>query len=281
MTTPFLLLGTHYHPGSEQTLARQARARASLEALRGVKLVNLQFPDAVIEIPGFETVPQLLNDSNKITGREGVRKPVGNEAFDRLAACAEAAGLPYFAWVNSDITVLQSAIDLVEQRKPDAVIYSRMDFDAESGEDRGMFCGGLDMFVISTAWWQRNRFRYRPYVNSEAFWDPIYATIAMCHGGSLIENRQGLIRHEMHDRVWRESPFGPHNRHLATLDTLYLNIWTRYRDELLARRAAGATLEEELAWQKEAFRWPPPLLARAWHVGRCVKAWLRRRRASR
>jgi hypothetical protein len=275
--SPRLLLGTHYHPGSPETLARQARARASLLALAGVRLVNLQFPDSVLEFEGFRTAPRLFDDSVRATGREGPRKPIGREAFDRLAECAREESLPYFGWVNSDIIVTREAVEFVHAHDYDAVIFSRMDFDGATGADLGMLLGGLDAFVISTAWWAAHRERYRPYVNSESYWDPIYATLALCHGHAILLNRTGLIRHEAHPKVWRESPFADYNRHFAALDTLYLDQWQRYRDRLAAMRAAGASEDEELAWQRAAFHWPPPLAKRLWHLGRCARAWARHR----
>lgn len=262
-----LLLGTHYHPGAPETLARQARARASLLALEGVRLVNLQFPDSVLEFEGFRTVPRLLDDSVRATGRAGPRKPIGREAFDRLAECAREESRPYFGWVNSDIVVTPAAVEFVNIHNYDAVIFSRMDFEGGSGADLGMLLGGLDAFVFSTAWWTAHRERFRPYVNSESYWDPIYATIALCHGRAIVLNRTGLIRHEAHPKVWRESPFTEYNRYFAALDTLYLDQWYRYRDRLAGMRAAGAGEAQELAWQSAAFSWPPALSKRLWHRG--------------
>jgi len=275
-----LLLGTHYHPGSPETLRRQARAREALRQLPDVHLVNLQFPDAIIEVEGFRTVPRLLDDSVQASGCAGTRKPIGREAFDCLAECARKEGAPFFGWVNSDIIVTPPAVDFVLANEYDAVIFSRMDFDGDTGRDLGMLLGGLDAFVFSTAWWEANRQRFRPYVNSEAYWDPIYATIALCHGHALLLNRTGYIRHEAHPKVWNQSPFSAYNRHLATLDTLYLDQWYRYRDRLAEMRGAGATEEEELAWQRAAFHWPPSPARRLWHLGRCAKAWMRQRLAT-
>ncbi len=272
-----LLLGTHYHPGSPETLARQARARDSLLRLEDVRLVNLQFPDAAIEAEGFRTVPRLFDDSVRATGRAGTRKPIGRESFDRLAECAQEEVLPFFGWVNSDIIITPEAVEFVSTHDYDAVIYSRMDFDGATGRDLGMQLGGLDAFVFSTKWWAAHRERFRPYVNSESYWDPIYAALALCHGRAIVLNRTALIRHETHPKVWRDSPFADHNRHLATLDTLYLDQWYHYRDQLVEMRAAGAGEEDELAWQRTAFHWPPSPGQRLRHLGRCAKAWMQHR----
>jgi len=213
----------------------------------------------------------------KASGRAGVRKPLGREAFDRLAECAAEAGCRYFGWVNSDITVTPAALEFVRAGTHDAVIFSRMDFDPATGADAGMFVGGLDAFFISPGWWREHRRRYRPYVNSEAYWDPVYATIALCHGRSVVWNRTGLVRHEMHPKVWRESPFGDYNRYFASLDTLYFNEWLAYRELLAGLRAAGASEAEEMELQRRSFHWPPSLIARCIQAGRALKAHLRYR----
>ncbi len=276
-----LLLGTHYHPGSPETLGRQRRASEALRQLEGVRLVNLQFRDAIIEVEGFRTVPRLLDDSVRASGCAGPRKPIGREAFDRLAECAREENIPRFGWVNSDIIVTPAAVELALANDDDAVIFSRMDFEGGTGRDLGILLGGLDAFVFSAHWWGENCQRFRPYVNSEAFWDPIYATIALCHGRARLLNRTGFIRHEAHPKVWSESPFAAYNRYFATLDSLYLNQWYRYRDHLAEVRQAGATEEEEFAWQRAAFHWPPSRAQRLWHLGRCAKAWARRQLRSK
>src|SRR5437773_669960 len=97
------------------------------------------------------------------------------------------------------------------------------------------FAGGplIECDGFETLAGMRNRRRFRRYVNSEAYWDPIYATIALCHARAVLLNREGLIRHEAHPRAWRESPFADYNRYLASLDTLYFSIWDKYKRRLL------------------------------------------------
>jgi len=272
MNTKPILIGTHYHPGTAETLGRQERARQSLAELSDVRLVNLQFHDAATDVAGFRTVPRLFEDSIKATGRQGTRKPIGSEAFQRLAECARDEGCEFFGWVNSDVIVTPTALELVRSKGQDAVLFSRMDFDPATGADLGIETGGIDAFFFSVAWWEAHATLFRPYVNSEAFWDPVYAAIALCRGRAFLENHMGLIRHEAHLKAWKDSPFAAYNQNLATLDSLYLNQWLRYRDRLREMRAAGCTLEDELGWQFEAFRWPPSLVSRLWPAGRCLKA---------
>lgn len=264
-----LLLGTHYHPGGASGLRRQVQARESLLALKRVKLVNLQFPDFVIHVRGMQTVPELHSDSIKVTGQRGVRKPIGSEAFQRLAEAAEREGCPYFAWVNADILVTQAAVDRVLDGGLDACIFPRIDFSGVSGAETRLFWGGQDMFAFRVDWWRQNRQRFRPYVNSEAYWDNVYTAITLCHGRAHYFNRSKLIRHEEHPRAWSESPFSAYNSRLASLDCAYYRMWDRYERHVLSHLSKGTYEGAESALQKDVFRWPPPLpeLMRHWYAG--------------
>ncbi len=272
-----LLLGTHYHPAGATGLRRQAAARASLLQLRRVELVNLQFPDAVIEVSGVPTVPELHSDSIKATGHNGVRKPIGSECFQRLSEQAEQQGCEYFAWVNADIHVTQAAVDRVLESELDAVIFTRMDFSGVTGTDTRPFWGGQDMFAFRVNWWKENAHRFRPYVNSEAYWDNVYTAVTLCHGRSELLNRSGLIRHEEHPRAWAQSPFADYNFRLASLDCAYYRMWDRYERRVLALLGEGSYEAAEPALQQRIFRWPPPVpeLLRHWFSQFRVKAgWL-------
>lgn len=267
-----LLLGTHYHPGKGTTLARQHRARRSLLGLNGVKLVNLQFPDAVVEVGGIETCPRLLNDSCKASGNLGVRKPIGNEAFTRLAEAAKGCGCRYFAWVNADIVVTQEAVDLVLREDFESYIFSRQDFSGATGRDTRSFWGGQDMFAIEVAWWESNQSRFRAYVNSESYWDNVYAAILLCHSRGNLLTRGNWIRHEEHPRAWEESPFTAYNTRLAALDDIYYQKWDRYEAGITQSLSKGCWHTEEPSLRERVFCWPPTAVERL----KQVPGWLRR-----
>lgn len=272
------VIGTHFHPGGGDVQRRQQMCQESLRRLTGTCLVNLQFPDGWrMDVEGFETAAILRTDSIKASGRKGVRKPVVSELCDRLAEQARTRGAAYFCALNSDIVVSPALLERVLATPADVCIFSRMDFSAETGQDLGMFSGGQDCFVFRTAWWFANRARFRPYVIGEAFWDNIFTAVALAHGRAVLFNRAGLIRHEEHPRVWRESPFASYNRYLASLDTLYLDLWHAYLRRLAELRAAGASEAEESALQRECFRFQPSAAARLWQKGRSLKAFLRYR----
>ena len=268
-----LLLGTHYHPGGASGLRRQARARESLLALKRVKLVNLQFPDSVIEARGLETLPELHSDSIKVTGQQGVRKPIGSECFQRLAEAAGCEGCSHFAWVNADILVTQAAVDRVLDGGLDASIFTRIDFSGVTGAETRPFWGGQDMFAYHVDWWRQNQHRFRPYVNSEAYWDNVYTAVTLCHGRAELFNRSKLIRHEEHPRAWAESPFSAYNSRLASMDCAYYRMWDRYERVVLEHLSRGTYEGTEPALQMEVFRWPPSLaeLLRHWYVGLRLK----------
>src|SRR5205814_1189457 len=79
--------GTHVHPATGEAERRQQNGLQSLRSLRNVVPMNLQFHDRVDlrNADGLETHPVLRQDSRTVSGRDGVRKPVVSEMFQRLA----------------------------------------------------------------------------------------------------------------------------------------------------------------------------------------------------
>jgi hypothetical protein len=270
-----LLLGVNAFDASGDAARRQAHALESWRALAGVRLANLQWPDDVVEVDGFETLPVLRADSRTVSGRAGRRLPVLNEAFDRLADAAEAAGHAWFGYANSDIHWSQAAVDRVTGGGPDAWAFSRMDVDPATGRDLEMVTAGIDGFVVSVAWWRANRRRFRGYIGGEPVWDNVYAAILLRHAGAVLVNREPLLRHERHPAGdWRRSPFARYIAYLAALDRLHFSRWAVYHHHLLLLRERGAAAEEEERLQREVFRGPEPLSGRLLQGARVLKAWL-------
>jgi len=272
-----LVLGTQVYEGAPDAMARQTRAVEALVALRNVIPLNVQWADAPYEWSGLETIAVLRQDSATVTGLPmRRRKPIMPELFDALADAAAARGCPAFGFLNADIIVSQAAVDLVARENNDGCMFSRMDVDAATGADRGIMLNGLDLFVFAVAWWRRERRRFRPYILGEWFYDPVFAAILMSHGRGTIANRNGDIRHAMH----QHAPHGPlshYNGYLAAIDAAYFSLWAQYRSRLDALRARDASAEEERALQRDVFRWQPSLVKRAVQAGRSAKAWLRYR----
>ncbi|MCE9609401.1 MAG: hypothetical protein K8R23_04145 [Chthoniobacter sp.] len=274
---PGILVGTHYHAGDEAALCRQSDAHLSICKLHNVQRVNLQFASGpVIENEGFTTVARLRKDSSKVSGLKGPRKPVLNEICSLLAEIAVSQKLPYFMLVNSDEMIMPPLVELVLSQGLDAYIFSRMDFNRETGEDMGMLVGGQGCWVMHTEWWHRHGWRIRPYIMGEAYIDTILTTKLLCHGRTRLFNRGGeFVRHEAHPRRWPDSPFLNYTRYLASLDSLYLSIWHEYIDCLEKLRHVRAPEAEEIALQDKVFKYQPSLFARFFQIGRASKAYIR------
>ncbi|HEX8694938.1 MAG TPA: hypothetical protein VF746_21185 [Longimicrobium sp.] len=270
-----LLLGTHVHPAEGDAARRQAAALDTLRGLDGVRLVNLQWPDGVIDVPGFRTVASLRADSVAATGRAGRRKPLVTELFDGLCACAEEEGLGAFCFTNSDVHVSQALVDEVLAVPLDGRAVSRMDFDGATGAGLGVVTRGVDTFAVRAEWWRAHRRRFRPYVVGEAVWDNVYAAILLSHGDARLLNRGTWTRHERHATAWTASPFADYTRLLAALDRPYFSLWARYHAGLVELRARGAPDAEEDALQRRVFRFRPSPAERAVQAGRALKARLR------
>src|SRR5260370_3796865 len=135
-----IVLGTHVYPATGAVERRQQNGLQSLRSLRHVVLMNLQFYDRVNlrSADGFETCPVLRQDSQIVSGRDGVRKPIVSEMFQRLAEHARGQDCRYFGFVNSDILVGQEAIELACGGGKQATIFSRMALAGPKGRDFGL-----------------------------------------------------------------------------------------------------------------------------------------------
>ena len=259
-------------------MRRQQRAIDALLELRRVTPLNVQWVDEVYERPELETVAVLRQDSRTMTGLAVRRKPIMPELFDALADAASSRGSPHFGFFNADILVSQAVVDAVEREGKETYAFSRMDYDRETGRDLGLMPDGLDVFVFTVEWWRRNRHRFRAYILSEWFYDPVFGAILMCHGDGLILNRDGEIRHEAHPALPPRGAMSHYNGYLAALDSRYFSLWARYRHRLDAARSRHASESDERALQRDVFVWRPSLPASVWQVGRSMKAALRYRR---
>ena len=281
-----LLLGTNAFPAPGEGGRRQAEALATWRGLQGVVLANLQWPDDVYPVDGFETHPVLRADSHTVTGRTGRRLPVMNELFDRLAELAEARGHAWFAFANSDISITQAAVDRILTGGFEGYAFARMDYDPETREDLDMVVAGTDLYAMRVDWWRTHRRRFRPYIASEGVWDNVYAAILLAHADAVVLHRDPLIRHERHPPGdWAASPFARWVNYMAALDRPYFTLWAVYYHRLMEMRARGPVDEAaELALQREVFRYRPSPLQRAVQAGRALKAaarWYARPRSDR
>ena len=246
-----MVIGTRYYPAEGDSERRQARSRASLLALDGVIPVNLQFADETYRPEGFRTLPVLRQDSWTITGvADGARKPIVSEMFDALADVACAERRRYFAYLNADIVVTPAAIERVRQQDGDGFAISRVDVNPATGAELGVEIFGIDMFVVDTAWWLRERRRFRPYIAGEMAWDDVYASIICAHGrGEIVNERPGIL-HESHPTLWREGPFAEYNGFLAALDAPYFSRWVQYATRLDEALKAGRPIDRRALAQE-------------------------------
>jgi hypothetical protein len=272
-----ILFGTNVYPAKGDAERRQANGVASLTSLKGVRLVNFCLPGEELVVEGFAESLRLTSDARTLTGRVGPRKPSVSEIFNALAARADELGLPYFAFVNSDILVSQEAVDAVSARGARAHVFSRFDFDGSDGRDLGVVPWGTDLFVVESRWWLDNTRRFRSYLLGEPVWDNVYTSKLLCHAGAILYNRQPFIRHEAHPAAWRKSPFAQYVRLLAALDAAYFSLWVNYIERLEQLRDAGAGEEEEIALQREVFRLRQGVSGVAVQAARGIKARLRYR----
>ena len=267
-----LLIGTHTYAASGDAAERQAAGLESLARLDRAQIVDLQFADAPHHVDRVETLAVLRKDSRTVSRRDGPRKGIVSEIFDVLAAEARRRGIRYCCFTNADIIWSQAAVDWILASGKEACILSRRDVDG--AHEKGIELAGLDAVAIDASWWPRHRHRFRDYIVGEICWDNSYTAILMCHADAALENRRGLIRHQVHASA-SHSAFGDYIRYLAALDAGYFHLWCRYWEQLLAMRQRGAPASDEERLAREVFVWRPTPGARLLQAARNVKARLR------
>jgi hypothetical protein len=272
-----VLVGTHTYDAAGDAGRRQAAAIASLRQLKDAALVNVQFADGAHDADGLETRAVLARDARTVTRRAGPRKAIVSDILDALCDEAEARGARVFCYANADILIAQDAIDVMASGAHEALLFSREDFDGQSGASLGMCTSGTDAIALSPAWWRANRFRFRPYIAGEAVWDNVYTAIVMCHAEARLENRRPLVRHEAHGAAWTPGagPYAHYTQYLAALDSGYFALWCRYWAGLQDLRRRGAPERDEAALARDVFVWRPGPAARLVQQLRTVKAAMR------
>ncbi|HMC75819.1 MAG TPA: hypothetical protein VKH34_01760 [Vicinamibacterales bacterium] len=250
-----LVLGTHLYPAHGAAATRLRHALDSWTRLPGVRLINLQFAGdpAPSTHAAFETLAVLREDSRTLSGCDGPRKPSVREMLDHLVAAAAASGGQYAGFSNADIVISPAAIARVAAGTRDAVIFSRMDVDPETGDPHGESLGGQDTLFIRTAAYRSLRPRLRPYIIGEAPWDVAYTSILLSHCDADLVNRGDECRHVAHDMIWRDSPFAGYSHRLARRDWVYFARWYRYYNAAKSMRAAGRPAAEEAAARDAVF----------------------------
>ena len=271
-----MLIGTHTFAARGEGARRQDAAVASLRALHGVEIVNLQPSSDPHQMGGIETLAVLTRTSNSVSQRSGPAKPVMSDIFDALAQEASRRGLEHFVFTNADILISQEAVDRVRDARLETCVFSRQDFDGATGKSKGFELAGTDVFACSTSWWTLHRHRFRPYIAGEGGWDNVYTAIMMVHSNGVIENRRPLVRHEAHSRGAMTSPyFGVYTNDLAALDSWYFDRWCKYWEALIQLRAAEAPEEMEQALRRRIFTWPPSTFDNLRQQARSLKARIR------
>jgi hypothetical protein len=270
-----ILLGTSVS-GRAGAAAREAPAQASLAALASAGAaicLNLSFHDDPPAPSPLESLPRLRLDARQVSGVSGPRKPVVSEMLDVLVSEAERRGIGRAGIVNGDIVVTPAAVECAAATPLRAVALART--DRGNGAPDSLLRHGLDMFTCDVSFWRRERRRFRAYLLGEPVWDNVYAAIAACHGGGIV-NRAGLLVHARHPSAFAASPYARYIQLLAARDSAYFSLWCAY----VARAGAGGPgaldAAADAAMQREIFQAPGRA---AGAIGMARAAWWRARQA--
>ena len=236
-------------------MARQRRGMASLLRLSRCHTVNLQFASRWknIEYPGVETLPVLNSDSCAASGVAGVRKPLLSELFSRLAQVARTRGIPYFGFINSDVILLREMIEEVNRGRHECYMASRKDMDAEGKLADGYLVQGVDLWIMSVGFHEREGWRLPAAIVGEFGGDNLCASIALTHGDGFLINHRTVCLHETHENRWINSPFAEYNHLQCIRQGYYFSAWARYIAAISAQNAINQSDAEVRRLQQSCF----------------------------
>jgi hypothetical protein len=270
-----MLLGTSISGRAGDTARRESAAQASLAALMDQGLaeaVNLLFADETSSGGAVPVLTCLTRDAPAVSGLPGPRKPLVSDMLDVLAVEAARRGIARIGIVNGDIVVTPEAIERIASSGVPFVAISRTDIGGAMTEAQMIY--GVDLVAMDTAFWARLRRLFRPYVLGEEIWDNVYASIGVCHGGTLV-NRERLILHERHATAKTRLPFSSYVHLLAARDRAYFTRWCTYIARLEALRARDGSPADAADLQRTVFV-PPSAVENGVDLVRA--AWWRARR---
>jgi hypothetical protein len=275
-TSGRVLIGMFTYAATGDAARRQDACVRSLLSLSRADVVNLTFPHDGHHVDGVESLAVLRKDARTVTGKPGRRKGMLGEMFRVLGREAVARGARYFCFTNADIVWSQEAVDWILESGKQGYCFSRRNVDAVTGADQGIELSGIDAFAIEPAWWRLHAHRFRDYIVGEDIWDNTYTAIVMCHADAALENRLGLLRHDLHEAgATRNASYAAYLQYLSALDAGYFRLWCHYWWPLVEGRERGASAAEEERLAREVFVWRPTVASRLVQSARNVKALAR------
>lgn len=122
-----------------------------------------------------------------------------------------------FGYINSDILVPDSAIELLYRYDFDAYVFSRSDTAEVTPEDfqnnniRVIFGGnshcGADGFFFKKSWWDINKDKFpNDFIMGECEWDTSYRYIINHLEARYLDAR--VLYHVYHDAIWKTNSIG-------------------------------------------------------------------------
>ena len=258
-------------------MRRQAAGVASLTALRGVAVVNLQFESDPHHVAGVETLASLRSSSNSVTGRSGVPEAADVGVVRRYSgrrrppAASTGSVSPTGTSSSARKRLTGSSRPQVTRLSCRAKTSIRRTANRRESSLRAPTCSRL----------RRAGGRLTGSCST--------ATSLVTAGGTMSTRRSFSAMHAASWRIGAGSfvtsvtaggrwaiPCSVNTHACKTRGTrLYFTLWCRYWDGLTRLRAAGADDAEEAALARAVFVWNPSLHDRAMQLARGVRARVR------
>jgi len=151
----------------------------------GIDVYDIQFTDTKSEY-NLKNISCLTRSSQTCIKKSKKRLPFVN---DILKALAEIE-CDYFVFTNSDVIIMPSLLQYIEDTEPDCMSCSRLDINEISSFENikteakpvRWEIAGYDTFIFKRSWFLENQKLFRDYYIGRPIWDVVYTGIMKIYG---------------------------------------------------------------------------------------------------
>jgi hypothetical protein len=221
-----------------------------------IELYNITHEGETHYTNGFKHLPLLKRKAKDVISGSISEKPIAKDFFDVLSQ----QDCDYFLFLNSDILISRSLIELLLKAEYETYSFSRADcYPIENIKKIIPYrteIAGFDAWAVKKSWWIENRQYFDDYVYSEHLWDVAFAVEMYNRSNSIICNKQPIhIYHEKHELKWNESSSEALHNSKLWENTPYHERWHNFIYSYLVRRLPMGQflypLSDELQKEKE------------------------------
>lgn len=201
-----------------------------------IDLYNITFEHEKNDDNSFNHLPFLKKTAKQVIKNSLSFKPIVKQFFDILSN----QECDYFLFLNSDILLSPSFIDLIFKKEYETYCVSRYDtLPIDSINQIKPFrieIAGFDVWAIEKIWWKNNNFLFKDYIYAEHLWDVDYSLTMYNHSKCLICNKLPYAFHEKHELNWNEHSLEAKHNSKLWENAPYHQNWHKFIYENLIKR---------------------------------------------